>query len=228
MSFSQTIKSLNFEDRPREKLLEKGVQSLSDTELLAILLGTGNKNESALRLAGRILEFNNFKLSDLSRLSVEELIQFKGVGKVKAIVLSAAFELSRRRKKESNKQPKISSAEDVNELLGQTLSELAHEEFWVIFLNRANLVIRKEKISQGGISGTVVDQRIIFKKALLYLASSIILVHNHPSGNLTPSSQDKKVTQKIKSAAQLLEINLLDHIIIAGNNYYSFANELEL
>ena len=155
-------------------------------------------------------------------------MQFKGVGEAKAVVLCSAFELARRRKSEVVERDKVTSAMDVFNQIAPLISDLNHEEFWVFYLNRANVVLRKEKISSGGVTGTVVDNKIILKKALLNLASSIILVHNHPSGNLNPSIQDKKVTRKMKLACELLEINLLDHLIIAGNSYYSFADELEL
>ena len=228
MQNSTSIKSWSLDDRPREKLIEKGAQSLSNAELLAILLGSGSREESAVDLAKRVLKFAQQNLSELGRLEVEDLKQFKGIGEAKAVTLCSAFEIARRRKEEVVEKVKIQSANDVYEELAPYVSDLNHEEFWVLYLNRANIVVKKERISQGGVSRTVVDQKIILKKALLNLASSIILVHNHPSGNLKPSIQDKKITQKMKSACELLEINLLDHLIIAGNAYYSFADELEL
>lgn len=223
-----SIKNWSIDDRPREKLIEKGPQSLSNAELLAILLGSGSKNESAVDLAKRILKYAQNNLSDLSRLGIEDLTQFKGVGEAKAVTLCSAFEVARRRKEEVVTHVKICSAKDVYNLISPYVSDLNHEEFWVIYLNRANIVLRKEKVSSGGVSGTVVDQKIILKKALLHLASSIILVHNHPSGNLKPSLADKKVTQKMKLACEMLEINLVDHLIIARNAYYSFADESDL
>lgn len=228
MQNQSSIKSWSLDDRPREKLIEKGAQTLSNAELLAILLGSGSREESAVDLAKRILKYAQNNLTDLGRLGIEDLIQFKGIGEAKAVTLCSAFEIARRRKAEVIEKVKISSAQDVYNELSPFVSDLNHEEFWVLYLNRANVVLRKEKISSGGVSGTVVDNKIILKKALLNLASSIVLVHNHPSGNLKPSQQDKKVTQKMKSACELLEINLLDHLIIAGNSYYSFADELEL
>tara|TARA_Y100001934_G_C12304175_1_gene751532 strand:- start:512 stop:1165 length:654 start_codon:yes stop_codon:yes gene_type:complete len=216
------------DDRPREKLIEKGPKSLSNAELVAILLGSGTKNESAVDLAKKILNYAQNNLLVLGKLGVDDLMQFKGIGQAKAVTLCSTFELVRRRKAVIEERVKISSAVDVFNELFPFISDLNHEEFWVLFLNRANVIVKKERISSGGITGTVVDQKIILKKALLNLASSIILVHNHPSGNLNPSIQDKKVTQKMKLACELLEINLLDHIIIAGNSYYSFADELEL
>ena len=228
MESTSSIKTWNLDDRPREKFIEKGASNLSNAELLAILLGSGSKDESAVDLAKRILNYTQNNLSELGRLGIEDLTQFKGVGEAKAVTLCSAFEIARRKKDEVVEKVKITSANDVYIEISPYVSHLKHEEFWVIYLNRANVVLRKEKISSGGVSGTVVDNKIILKKALLNLASSIILVHNHPSGNLKPSIQDKKVTQKMKSACELLEINLLDHLIIAGNSYYSFADELEL
>tara|TARA_B100000401_G_scaffold200964_2_gene135504 strand:- start:1388 stop:2065 length:678 start_codon:yes stop_codon:yes gene_type:complete len=223
-----SIKDWSVDDRPREKLIEKGSKSLSDAELLAILLGSGSRNESAVGLAKRILKYAQNNLTELGRLGTDDLMQFKGIGEAKAVILCSAFELARRRKSEVIERIKITSATDVFNEISPFVADLNHEEFWVFYLNRANIVLRKEKISSGGITGTVIDNKIILKKALLNLASSIILVHNHPSGNLNPSIQDKKVTRKMKLACELLEINLLDHLIIAGNSYYSFADELEL
>jgi DNA repair protein RadC len=228
MEITSSIKTWNLDDRPREKFIEKGASNLSNAELLAILLGSGSKDESAVDLAKRILNYTQNNLSELGRLGIEDLTQFKGVGEAKAVTLCSAFEIARRKKDEVVEKVKITSANDVYNEISPYVSHLKHEEFWVLYLNRANVVLRKEKISFGGVAGTIVDNKIILKKALLNLASSIILVHNHPSGNLNPSIQDKKVTQKMKSACELLEINLLDHLIIAGNSYYSFADELEL
>ena len=228
MEIISSIKSWALDDRPREKLIEKGSKSLSDAELLAILLGSGSRSESAVGLAKRILNYAQNNLTEFGRLGVEDLMQFKGVGEAKAVILCSAFELARRRKSEVVERAKVTSAMDVFNQIAPLICDLNHEEFWVFYLNRANVILRKEKISSGGITGTVVDNKIILKKALLNLASSIILVHNHPSGNVNPSIQDKKVTKKMKLACELLEINLLDHLIIAGNSYYSFADELEL
>ena len=228
MQLVNSIKNWSSDDRPREKLIEKGELSLSDAELLAILLGSGSRNESALDLAKRILSYAQNNLIELSRLSVDDFMQFKGIGEAKAVTLCSSFELARRRKNKTLDRIKITSADDVFNEIAPFISDLNHEEFWVLYLNRSNIVLKKCRMSSGGISGTVVDQKIILKKALLCLASSIILIHNHPSGNSNPSIQDKKVTKKMKLACELLEINLLDHIIIAGNSYYSFADELEL
>lgn len=228
MEINNTIKNWNLDDRPREKLINKGASVLSNAELMAIILGSGSRSESAVGLAKRILQKADNNFAKLSRMQIEDFKQFKGVGEAKAVSLSATFEFARRRKEEVDVVTKIGSSSDIFKEMSSNLSDLNHEEFWVVFLNRGNRIIKKERISSGGITGTVVDNKIILKKALLHLASSVILVHNHPSGNLKPSPQDHNVTQKIKSACELLEINLLDHLIIAGNSYYSFADELDL
>lgn len=223
-----SIKHWSLDERPREKLIEIGSHSLSNSELLAIVLGSGSVNESAVQLSKRMLSSVDNSISEFAKFSIEDFKKFKGIGDAKAVTLSACFELARRKANDVPEFVKIQGANDVFKVLSPYLSDLRHEEFWVLFLNRGNIIIRKEKISSGGISGTVVDKKIILKKALLHLCSSIILVHNHPSGNLIPSVQDKNVTKKIKEACELLEINLLDHVIIAGNAYYSFADELML
>ena len=215
-------------DRPREKLIEKGVEVLTNSELLAIIIGSGSKDESVIQLSQRILLASDHQFSELSRLSVEDFQQYKGIGQAKSVTLCALFEISRRRNKEKATKKIISGSNDVYLEMASYLMDLNHEEFWVVYLTRSHGIIKKERISKGGVSGTVVDSRLIMKKALLLLASSMVLVHNHPSGNRKPSEQDKIVTEKIKSACKLLEINLIDHIIIAGNSYYSFADELIL
>ncbi len=215
-------------DRPREKLIEKGADVLTNAELLAIMIGSGSREESVIQLSQRILKDSDNQFSELSRLSAEDFQQFKGIGQAKSVTLCALFEISRRRNKEKANKVSISGSNDVYLEMSSDLMDLNHEEFWVIYLNRAHGIIKKERISKGGVSGTVVDSKLIMKKALLLLASSMVLVHNHPSGNRNPSEQDKIVTEKIKSACKLLEINLIDHIIIAGNSYYSFADELIL
>lgn len=216
------------DDRPREKLIDKGAEVLTNSELLAIIIGAGSKDESVIQLSQRILLASDNLFSGLSRFSVEDFQQYKGIGTAKSVTLCALFEISRRRNKEKVKKKIISRSNDVYLEMSPYLIDLNHEEFWVIYLSRANRILKKERISKGGISGTIVDSKLIMKKALLLLASSIVLVHNHPSGNRNPSEQDKNVTEKIKSACKLLEINLIDHIIIAGNSYYSFADELIL
>ena len=215
-------------DRPREKLIDKGVEVLTNSELLAIIIGSGSKDESVIQLSQRILLASDHQFSELSRLSVEDFQQYKGIGEAKSVTLCALFEISRRRNKEKATKKIISGSNDVYLEMAAYLMDLNYEEFWVVYLTRSHGIIKKERISKGGVSGTVVDNKLIMKKALLLLASSIVLVHNHPSGNRKPSEQDKIVTEKIKSVCKLLEINLIDHIIIAGNSYYSFADELIL
>jgi len=220
------IKSWALEDRPREKLLNHGIQSLSDTELLAILLGSGTKNVSAVELARQILVSAGNNLHQLGKLSVVELKQNKGVGQTKALMLLSALEIGRRRNQtEIIQKPKITSSKDVFNLFHPILGDLPHEEFWILILNRSNHVVDKIRISQGGISGTVIDARLILKNAIEKFASGIILCHNHPSGNAEPSEPDKKITQKIQNGANFMEINVLDHIIIADKHFYSFADE---
>ena len=215
-------------DRPREKLIDKGVEVLTNSELLAIIIGSGSKDESVIQLSQRILLASGHQFSELSRLSVEDFQQYKGIGEAKSVTLCALFEISRRRNKEKATKKIISGSNDIYLEMAAYLMDLNYEEFWVVYLTRSHGIIKKERISKGGVSGTVVDNKLIMKKALLLLASSIVLVHNHPSGNRKPSEQDKIVTEKIKSVCKLLEINLIDHIIIAGNSYYSFADELIL
>jgi DNA repair protein RadC len=211
------------DDRPREKFLLKGKSSLSDSELLAILIGSGSRNESAVQLCQRILASANNNLSQLGKLSIKQLTDFKGIGEAKAISIAAAMELGRRRRSEdATILDKITSSRSVFEIMQPIIGELPHEEFWILFLNNSNKVIQKAQISKGGITGTVVDTRIIFKTALECNATSLILTHNHPSGKLLASDADKDVTKKLKLAGQQLDILILDHIIITETGYYSF------
>ena len=220
------IKSWAMEDRPREKLLDKGRHILSEAELIAILIGSGSKNETAVELSKRILVNVNNNLNELGKLSVQELMKFKGIGEAKAISIIAALELGRRRKEtEFIRKDKITSSKEVYEVIKPLLIDLPHEEFWLLILNRANFVIKKELISRGGVAGTVVDTKIIFKRAVDNYASSIIVCHNHPSGNLKPSEADIKLTKSIKEAGKVMEIPLLDHLIITEHGYYSFGDE---
>jgi DNA repair protein RadC len=220
------IKSWAAEDRPREKLLLKGKSALSDAELIAILLGTGTTTASAVDLAKKVLQGAGNNLNELARLSIKDMMKVKGIGEAKAISIAAALELGRRRKEaEPDEKPKITSSKDVYDHLKADLLDLSHEEFWVLLLNRANRIIKKHQISQGGVTGTVADPKLIFKVAIEELASGIILAHNHPSGNLTASQADLDLTKKLKDAGKLLDIHVLDHIIIGGKNYYSFADE---
>jgi DNA repair protein RadC len=221
-----TIKSWSPEDRPREKLILKGKAALSDAELVAILLGSGTSSLSAVDLAKKVLQTVENNLHDLARMTVKDLIKTKGVGQVKALTIVAALELGRRRKElEVNERPKITGSRDVYDVIKADLLDIPHEEFWILLLNRANRIIRKSQISQGGIAGTVADPKIIFKLALDELASGIILAHNHPSGNLTASQADLDLTKKLKEAGKLLDIQVLDHVIVAGQKYFSFADE---
>ena len=214
------------EDRPREKLLLKGKSALSDAELIAILIGSGTKSLSAVDVGKKILHEASNNLNELARFSVKDLKKIKGIGEAKAITIVSALELGRRRKEEDFKDKiKISSSNDIYQLIKPELMDLPKEEFWIILLNRANRLIKKEQISSGGISGTVADPKIIFKAALDQYASSIILVHNHPSGNLKPSQADINLTKKMKEAGKLLEIPVLDHIIFSNEGYLSFADE---
>ena len=220
------IKSWSPEDRPREKLMLKGTSALSDAELIAILIGSGTTTMSAVDLSKKLLTSVNNQLHDLAKLSVKDLMKMKGIGEAKAITIVAALELGRRRRDmDATEKPKISSSRDAYELLKANLLDLPHEEFWAVLVNRANRVIRKVQISQGGVAGTVADPKIIFKNAVEDLASGIIVAHNHPSGNLTASQADIDLTKKVKEGAKLLEMQLLDHLIIAGQKYFSFADE---
>jgi DNA repair protein RadC len=214
------------EDRPREKLLLKGRSSLTDAEILAILIGSGTITLSAVDVAKLILNGVDNDLNKLSKLTVKELQKFKGIGEAKAITIISALELGRRKMDTSaSKEDKINSAKDVYQILRPHFIDLPHEEFWVLLLNRANQVIKKVQISSGGVTGTVVDAKIIFKQALEHLACGIILAHNHPSGNLQASEQDIQLTQKIKAAGILMDIQLLDHLIITNNHFLSFVEE---
>ena len=219
------IRSWAEEDRPREKLLLKGAVALSVAELIAILIGSGTPGESAVDVSKAILKSTENNLNELGKLSVRDLMRFKGIGEAKAITIVAALELAKRRRvAEVKEKEKIAGSKDVFEYFHH-LADLRSEEFWVMYLNRANKIISSHKISQGGITGTVADVRLILKNALDHFACSIILCHNHPSGNLAPSNEDKTLTQKIKQAGQLLDINTLDHLIISDTGYYSFADE---
>ena len=214
------------DDRPREKFLLKGKTALSDSELLAILIGSGTRNESAVQLCQRILASSNHNLTVLSKLSIAQLMQFKGIGEAKAITIAAALELARRRRvEEAVVLEKITSSKAVFELMQPIIGELAHEEFWVIYLNNANKIIYKSQISKGGITGTLVDSRVIFKIAFEYNATALILLHNHPSGKLQASQADITLTKNLQQASKSLEILILDHIIITENHYFSFADE---
>ncbi|MCL6295576.1 RadC family protein [Jejuia spongiicola] len=223
---SFSIKNWAQDDQPREKLLYKGKNTLSDAELVAILIGSGNREESAVALSKRILASVDNNLTELGKLSIKELMGFKGIGEAKAITITAALELGRRRRSEDALQKsKITSSGSVFELMQPIIGELQHEEFWIIYLNNSNKVIQKKQLSKGGITGTLVDVRLVLKNALQVGATGLILVHNHPSGTIKPSEADKQITQKLKIAAQSLDIKVLDHLIITEKAYFSFADE---
>lgn len=221
-----TIKSWAIDDRPREKLVAKGKSTLSDAELIAILIGSGNRQESAVALSKRMLQSVNENINELAKLSVEKLTTFKGIGEAKAISIITALELGKRRRLETAmKKPKITSSAAVFNLLQPIIGDLEHEEFWVLFLNNSNKVVAKNQISKGGLTATVVDVRLLFKRALELAAVAIIVCHNHPSGKLQPSNADQQLTQKINEAGATLDIKLLDHLIITEKAYFSFADE---
>jgi DNA repair protein RadC len=221
-----SIRSWAEVDRPREKLLLKGKASLSDAELIAILIGSGTRNESAVDLSRRILNSINHNLVELSLLTINDLKKFKGIGEAKAISIAAAMELGRRRRgAEALDRKTVSSSKTAFEILHPHLSELQYEQFSMILLNRANHFIKVVHVSEGGVSGTVVDAKKIFRLALDNNATSIILAHNHPSGNIQPSNQDIHLTKRLKNAGDIIEISVVDHLIIGIEKYYSFADE---
>jgi len=213
------------EDRPREKLMLKGKEALSNAELIAILIGSGSRNESAVALSKRILSSVD-SLNALGKMSVSQLINFKGIGEAKAITIIAALELGRRRRAEDAVDLiKVTSSKKIFEMMQPIMGELAHEEFWVLFLNNSNKIISKSQLSKGGMTGTIVDVRLVFKLALENGATGLILCHNHPSGNLEPSKADKEITKKLKAAGESLDVKVLDHLIITETKYYSFVDE---
>ena len=221
-----SIKKWSLDDRPREKLLHKGKDALSDAELVAILIGSGSRNESAVALSKRILASVDHNLNALGKLSVGQLMKFKGIGEAKAVSIAAATELGRRRQSDKAEDPtKITGSNAVFRLLQPILGELPHEEFWILYLNNSNKVLHKHQLSKGGMTGTLVDVRLVLKLALERGAVSLILAHNHPSGGLRPSQADKDITTKLKIAAASLDIKVLDHLIITENSYFSFADE---
>lgn len=221
-----SIKFLAEDDRPREKFLLKGKSSLSDSELLAIIMGSGNKDETAVELARRILASVDNNWNQLSLLSVKDLMKFKGVGEVKAISIAASLEIGRRRAgQEVPEKPVISNSKTAYEIFRNHLSDLRTEEFWAIFLNRSNKVIHFTQLTQGGINQSIVDIRVLFKAALDHFSTGIIIAHNHPSGSLQPSREDIEITKKIKTAGETMNIQLLDHLIITQNSYFSFSDD---
>lgn len=220
-----SIKQWAEEDKPREKLIKKGLFSLSDAELVALLISTGTKKLSAVDVAKLVLAEADNNLNLLGKRSINDLIKTEGIGQAKAISIIAALELGRRRKKADLQKIKITDSTIAFEITQPLIGDLPHEEFWVLYLNRANEIIDKEAVSRGGTTGTVIDNKIILKSGIEKLANGIILAHNHPSGNIKPSQNDIQVTNKIKEAAKLIDISVLDHIIIGNNNYFSFADE---
>ena len=226
MTSKMTIPEWNEDERPRERLLAKGASSLSEAELIAIIIGSGTKNETAVDLARKILVLGDNNLRSLSVISIDKLREIKGIGQSKAISIIAAGELAKRISLTHVKQlSNIGSSSYAAKIISPILRDLSHEECWILYLNRANKLISKERLSSGGVSSTIVDVKIIIKNALERLASSIILVHNHPSGNPNPGENDKQQTKILKNAAAMFDISLIDHLIIAGDTYYSFADE---
>lgn len=220
-----SIKNWATDDRPREKLLNKGIETLSDAELIAILIGSGNKEESAVELSKRILSNYKNNLNELGKLGVSDFQKFKGIGEAKAISIIAAMELGKRRKMSQVIEKKvISSSKDVFKIFANKLGDLPYEEFWLVILNRANKILELKKISAGGVHGTVTDIKIILKAAIEKTASGIIVCHNHPSGNILPSKSDINLTKKLKGACEFVDIPLLDHVIVSDSKYYSFAD----
>lgn len=222
----KSIKSWAEEDRPREKMLAKGKEALSNAELIAILIGSGNSKETAVDLSKRILHDSKDNLIELSRLTINDLMKYNGIGEAKAVTIAAALELGRRRRfSEALEKPSIKNSQIAYECFYAHLSDLDHEQFWIMLLNNANKVIKLEKIGVGGMTGTTADPKKIFKSALENNAASVMLCHNHPSGNIFPSNADKQITNNLVKAGQFLEIKILDHIIIGNDNYFSFADE---
>ncbi len=226
MEDNLSIKNWAEDDKPREKLMLKGKSVLSDAELLAILIGSGSRNETAVGLCQRILKSVDNNLNALGKLSILQLSNFKGIGEAKAISIIAAMEIGRRRRAEDAVElVKISSSKMVFDIMQPIIGELPHEEFWIIYLNNSNKVITKTQISKGGITGTVADKRIIFKIAFENNAVAMILTHNHPSGKLKPSDADIEITKELKLAGKQLDVRVLDHIIVTENGYFSFADD---
>ena len=214
------------DDRPREKLMRLGSSAMTDSELLAILIGSGSRKSSALALSKQVLSSVDHKLNALGKLSVPQLMKFRGIGEAKAVRIAAALELGRRRRLENGQVlPQIKSSQDVFHLMVPLLGELEHEEFWILYLNNSNRVLFRKQISKGGITGTLVDIRLVLKTALERNATALILLHNHPSGALKPSNSDRQLTSKIKTACESLDLRVLDHVIITEKAYFSFADE---
>ncbi|MDA9305924.1 DNA repair protein RadC [Flavobacteriaceae bacterium] len=223
---SFTIKDWDVSDRPREKLKSQGASYLSNAELFAVLIGSGSSSESAVGLMKRILLSINNDLQKFEQLPIERLVEFKGIGEVKAIKLKAVVELSKRfQKQQPDKTTVLNSSKIVYESIYMDLDTLPHEEFWILYLNQSNRLLEKYRLSKGGITQTTVDLRLAFKRAFEVGATGLILAHNHPSGGLTPSSSDEQITRKFKLAAASVDLRILDHIIVSKKGYFSFADE---
>lgn len=221
-----SIKNWSEDDRPREKMLQKGKAALSDAELIAIIIGSGSRNESAVSLSQRIMAAAENNLNNLGKMSIPELMHFKGIGEAKAITIAAAMELGRRRRIEDALELKrITSSNSVFEFMQPIIGDLPHEEFWILYLNNSNKILKNLQLSKGGITGTIVDVRLVFKEALHLGAVAIILAHNHPSGTLKPSQADIQLTKKLRLAGENLDIKVLDHLIVTEKAYFSFADE---
>lgn len=221
-----SIKEWAEDDRPREKLLLKGRHVLSDAELLAILIGSGNRHESAVDLCKRLLSDFSLNLDELAKCSVNDLRKYRGIGEAKAITIVAAMELGRRRANTPAADlPSIRTSNDCYQAIAPMIGDLAHEEFWVLLVNRANQIVRKDIISKGGMNTTVVDPKMVFKTALDHGAGGLVLCHNHPSGTAKPSQADIQLTKRLQDGATILDISLLDHIIVGAKTYFSFADE---
>lgn len=226
MEHNFSIKHWSEDDKPREKLMLKGKAALSDAELIAILIGSGSRNESAVELSKRILAKVEHNLNALGKVSLQQLMEFKGIGEAKAVTIAAALELGRRRRaEEAIELSKITSSKAVFDVMQPIIGELIHEEFWVLYLNNSNKVIYKAQLSKGGITGTIVDVRLLFKTALEHNATAVILTHNHPSGKLQASEADLAITKKLKFAGEQLDVKVLDHLIITEKGYLSFQDE---
>jgi len=226
MNLKSPIKELSPDDRPREKLLTQGVSHLSDSEIIAVILGSGNRQESAVGLARTILRHVQNDLIELGRLTPSDLRKFNGMGAAKTAGLLAALELGRRRRAfEARKKPRVTCSKEVYEHFVQSIGDLTHEEFWAMYLNRNNAILHMQRLSEGGFSATVVDPKRVFNSALEYKAASVIVAHNHPSGNLTPSTEDRRITKKLFIAGRHLDLPILDHLIITNQGYFSFADE---
>lgn len=221
-----SIKFLAEDDRPREKFLQKGKNAVSDAELLAIIMRSGNREETAVDLARKILKDHHYNWHELSKTSLNDLMKYKGIGEAKAISIATALEIGRRRAAQNTlERKKITSSREAFEVFYPFLSDLSTEEFWAIFLNQNNKILTTERLTQGGINQSVVDVRVLFKKALELSATAIIVAHNHPSGNLLPSESDRQITEKIRAAGSIMNVQLLDHLIITQNDFYSFNDE---